>query len=627
MLEFLVNACSWTLQNSIEALIVIGLVAAIHFSLRRRLSPRFLSILWIIAGIRLVLPLAPESSVSVFNFFAKDASRSQVSSPVSAKKISPAPEPTETATENDLIPALSNTAFRFDQFLAVAWILGVVAIIGMAIFRQLGTFRQINRLPAVKDSRLIELMRNSARKAGVGATRLRLVESSRMKGIAVFGCLRPSHLIVPSDFSMCYTEDEIRGIFLHELAHVRRGDLLWNWATLFVQALHWFNPLVWWAGRKFLAERELECDRFVLKQLPRARHRDYGHALLKTLERGVGAPAPNPALVPFFSRKSELKHRLHMITKSHTISPFIHGFVAVLAIAACAMTFTSALTQDREGGGGRSPEAEARRDGPRDEEGERNVSREPDQPGTLHLTVLKDGVIISDRKVAFADLKGELEKGKFLSAVISALPDVPFQEVTKAMKLLGDNGIKHISFAAVDGKKQVVGREGERDGDRRVGPRDGEGERRMGPRDGDRERPREGDGDRRGDGERRVGPRDGEGERRMGPRDGDRERPREGDGDRRGDGERRVGPRDGDRAAIDSRLLNQLTRIYRTYDKNNDNAVTFEEWVAMKNYELSKDQRAREQGWFNQADANNDKKMTIGEWIDWKTSQGKQRDR
>lgn len=75
----------------------------------------------------------------------------------------------------------------------------------------------------------------------------------------------------------------------------------------------------------------------------------------------------------------------------------------------------------------------------------------------------------------------------------------------------------------------VADREGDDDGERRQGPRDGE-EKRQGPRDGEAKK----DGPRDGEGQRRHGPRDGEGEHRAGPRDGEerREGPRDGEGHR-----------------------------------------------------------------------------------------------
>lgn len=74
--------------------------------------------------------------------------------------------------------------------------------------------------------------------------------------------------------------------------------------------------------------------------------------------------------------------------------------------------------------------------------------------------------------------------------------------------------------------------------------------------------------------------------------------------------------------AMDDRKLNQLTRIYRAYDKNGDNGVSYDEWASMKSYEMTAAQRERDRGWFDQADANGDEKVTLGEWIDWKANQG-----
>ena len=246
------------------------------------------------------------------------------------------------------------------------WAIGVLAILILAITRQVRIRRLVLGLSAPAEARIHKILRRCMRHVGLSSRQqLLMVEASETSGVAVFGFLRPSHLIVPSGFAERYSESEIRGIFLHELAHIRRRDLLWNWVTLCIQSLHWFNPLVWWAGRQFLAERELLCDHFVLQQLEQTERRDYALALLKTLEFTIPTPAPNPALVPFFSRKSELKHRLTMIKKSHSISPIVQALVAIIALAACAMTFTSAVAQDRE-----SAERRSSRDG----EGERGNS-------------------------------------------------------------------------------------------------------------------------------------------------------------------------------------------------------------------------------------------------------------
>jgi len=110
-----------------------------------------------------------------------------------------------------------------------------------------------------------------------------LVETRQMTSPAVTGWLRP-RLLIPEGLLNRLTQDEIRFLFLHELAHVKRADLAFNWLLTFLQILHWFNPVVWVALRRILAVREEVCDELVLRRCFPGASRDYGLTLLRLLE-------------------------------------------------------------------------------------------------------------------------------------------------------------------------------------------------------------------------------------------------------------------------------------------------------------------------------------------------------
>jgi hypothetical protein len=60
-------------------------------------------------------------------------------------------------------------------------------------------------------------------------------------------------------------------------------------------------------------------------------------------------------------------------------------------------------------------------------------------------------------------------------------------------------------------------------------------------------------------------------------------------------------------------LLRQATRIFAAYDKNRDQRVSFDEWLAMREGEMTSDRRAREMGFFSQQ-AGDDRMITLEEF-------------
>lgn len=80
----------------------------------------------------------------------------------------------------------------------------------------------------------------------------------------VFGILRPV-LMLPEGIADRLTRREMDAIIAHEMCHVRRRDNLTAAIHMFVEAIFWFYPVVWWIGIRTVEERELACDEEVLR--------------------------------------------------------------------------------------------------------------------------------------------------------------------------------------------------------------------------------------------------------------------------------------------------------------------------------------------------------------------------
>lgn len=127
------------------------------------------------------------------------------------------------------------------------------------------------------------------------------------------GVWRPV-VVVPASALATWTDERIRVVLLHELAHVRRRDCLVQAMSQVACAAYWFNPLTWVAARRLRAERERACDDLVLDAGMRGA--DYAQHLLD-IARTVTSRRSLSAAALAMARPSELEGRLLAILDGH----------------------------------------------------------------------------------------------------------------------------------------------------------------------------------------------------------------------------------------------------------------------------------------------------------------------
>jgi bla regulator protein BlaR1 len=130
---------------------------------------------------------------------------------------------------------------------------------------------------------------------------------------ALMGFIRP-WLLLPEGMLEKFTPEELRFVFLHELAHLKRRDIAVNWLMTFLLILHWFNPLVWFAFARMRADRELACDALALSYANEREAKPYGQTILKLLDCFT-RPAAVAGLVGILERPQQMKRRIAMIAQ------------------------------------------------------------------------------------------------------------------------------------------------------------------------------------------------------------------------------------------------------------------------------------------------------------------------
>ncbi len=127
----------------------------------------------------------------------------------------------------------------------------------------------------------------------------------------VFGVLRPIILLPPCLLTGINVE-QLEALLAHELAHIRRWDLLVNLAQRVVEALLFFHPAVWYVSRRISIEREHACDDLVIST--GWRPLDYCRALIGLAEACAVSRQPLlavPISISAFGRgPSEFRQRI-----------------------------------------------------------------------------------------------------------------------------------------------------------------------------------------------------------------------------------------------------------------------------------------------------------------------------
>jgi beta-lactamase regulating signal transducer with metallopeptidase domain len=132
----------------------------------------------------------------------------------------------------------------------------------------------------------------------------RLLQSADAKMPFACGVLKPT-IVLPSE-SESWSLDRRRAVLLHELAHVRRHDLLGHTLGRLVCAVYWFHPLVWTAAKRLRSESERACDDLALACGTRAT--DYAEHLLDIVTSVRGDTTPLVALA--MARRKEFEGRM-----------------------------------------------------------------------------------------------------------------------------------------------------------------------------------------------------------------------------------------------------------------------------------------------------------------------------
>ncbi len=316
-------------QTSLSATVLIGLAWLVIACFGKVLPPWARYGIWILVFLRLMTPVVPSSNFSIWNLGRVEdrAIMPVVIEPGAADAIAVQPLESKVGEETGI------------PFLPMLWLGGVVASIAAVWMQHRKLTKWSRRQDRCTDPRVLSMVDRARAAFGV-RKQIVVLLNERFEAPAVFGWRRPC-LLLPAVWLRDASQEELYGVLLHEMAHVKYRDALLNWLWIAARSMHWFNPLAWHAFVRLRAEREVFCDALVLVRVHPAQRTVYGATLIRIAAQLSGASAPS-TLVPILQRKPEIHRRIHMIAKYKSTPWLISAAFIVLLTALAGLTFTRA---------------------------------------------------------------------------------------------------------------------------------------------------------------------------------------------------------------------------------------------------------------------------------------------
>ncbi len=313
--SLLTSTVSWIGTASWQASLLVIAIALLQFTLGKRLSARWRHALWLLVLARLFLPSLPETGLIVRHWLPSPPATLALpfNPPSPPRPVFPATIP---QARHPLLPprsgapsaiATPTAAPLLPRLLPALWLTGFLLTLAIGGIGYRRHRRRLLRHRQPLSPTLATAFRNAQTR--LGTHRGDCICSEAITSPMICGLWKPI-IALPCDLEQKLPPRDLEIILLHEVAHLKRGDLWLAWLAGLATALHWFNPIIWLAMAQARKDREMACDQWLIERTgnPEA----YGSALVRFIESSQ-VPKPFPGSIGIFESRSFLFARLGRI--------------------------------------------------------------------------------------------------------------------------------------------------------------------------------------------------------------------------------------------------------------------------------------------------------------------------
>lgn len=310
------------LNAGFQGSIVILMVLLLRLILKNA-PKKYICLLWILAGIRLLMPFSFESELSLqpaepivtqqawedlrdYGQIIPENAPSEAPQPYVPEQEYPV---TESVPEHPEVTVTVEREINLAVAATYLWVAGMAVLAMYSLIAYLRLKRRVGEAVHLSDD---------------------VWECPGLDTAFILGLFRP-RIYIPTGLS----ESSCRYILDHERCHLERRD---HWVKLigFVAlTVHWFNPLVWLGYFLLCRDVEMACDESVVANMSLDERKQYSAALLECSTNRAHWGAC-PVAFGEVSVKQRILSVLNYRRKSFWIS--VIGIIAIIFVAVCFLT-------------------------------------------------------------------------------------------------------------------------------------------------------------------------------------------------------------------------------------------------------------------------------------------------
>jgi beta-lactamase regulating signal transducer with metallopeptidase domain len=350
----------FAIENTLMFALLFAGIWLVKRLLHKRLSPVMHYMIWAVVVLKLLVPVTLPSEVSPWNLLpvqttVQDIQFAHASSGAQPRLLSNIGSLSTAGGKDTGVDYSSQTTagvaqspsaqsstkqakgLGIDDLILLLWLCGAAAT-GVTLwfrYRKLGLIVRSNGAEDAPPTVQKELAKMRLR-LGI-RTPVRAVLQTNLPVPAVMGFVKPV-IVLPKGIET--DRINLQNALLHELSHVKRGDLLALRLMNMLSVVYWFNPLVWFCFKLIRSDMETACDSAALKLLGEDRRIDYIKTVL--LFAGPGQMPLTHAAMSINDGSMVMKKRIERMYLRSKTGIKAKATAVLLALLIASAGFTTA---------------------------------------------------------------------------------------------------------------------------------------------------------------------------------------------------------------------------------------------------------------------------------------------